>query len=89
MFIILALEGTEIDHVISVTGWEYDPVGDREYWMVRNSWGEYWGEMGIICFYSVSGPSGVWICAEPLWLLLLPYSQKLTALNEDAERSLF
>eukprot|EP00929_Paragymnodinium_shiwhaense_P032369 TRINITY_DN17948_c1_g3_i1.p2 TRINITY_DN17948_c1_g3~~TRINITY_DN17948_c1_g3_i1.p2 ORF type:complete len:415 (+),score=49.74 TRINITY_DN17948_c1_g3_i1:65-1246(+) len=39
--------GDMIDHVVSVVGWGDDPAHGF-YWQVRNSWGEYWGEMGYV-----------------------------------------
>lgn len=36
----------ETDHVVSIVGWGTADDGSQ-YWIVRNSWGEYWGEMGF------------------------------------------
>ncbi|TYZ57012.1 hypothetical protein PybrP1_003278 [[Pythium] brassicae (nom. inval.)] len=35
---------TDVDHAISVVGWGEDR--STKFWVVRNSWGSYWGEDG-------------------------------------------
>jgi len=41
-------EGESVDHVVSVVGWGTDADTQQKYWIVRNSWGQYWGEFGYI-----------------------------------------
>mmetsp|Transcript_50570 Transcript_50570/g.127025 ORF Transcript_50570/g.127025 Transcript_50570/m.127025 type:complete len:326 (+) Transcript_50570:52-1029(+) len=39
------------NHVISIYGWGLDSATGRKYWKVRNSWGEFWGELGHFRVY--------------------------------------
>ena len=40
--------GFDLDHGVLLIGYGYDKTYDMDYWLIKNSWSETWGENGYI-----------------------------------------
>jgi cathepsin X len=54
-----------VNHVVSIVGWGYDNTTQTSYWIVRNSWGMYWGEMSY--FRIIMGYNALGIESDVVW----------------------
>jgi len=69
------------NHIVSITGWGTDPSTLKQYWIVRNSWGQYWGEMGYMRLEM--GKNLLGIEGEIAWVVPGTYTSHNFACYED------
>eukprot|EP00775_Hariotina_reticulata_P002117 gene2117-2436_t len=75
----------ELDHDVEVVGWgEEDGL---KYWLVRNSWGTYWGELG---FFKVQrGVNALQIESGDCWYAEPEYAIETAVVDEELEGSMY
>jgi len=80
---VISDPGSGIDHVVSVVGWNKDNSTGKDYWIVRNSWGEFWGDMGYI--YVEKGKNALQLESQCAWAVPGSFTTKNFPCNEGGE----
>jgi len=52
-------DGAQLDHAVLLVGFDTDSASNTPYWLIKNSWGDSWGENGYVRMFRGSGLCGV------------------------------
>ncbi|KAH7672342.1 Actinidain protein [Dioscorea alata] len=76
--------GTALDHAVTLIG--YGTEGTQDYWLIKNSWGDFWGEAGYLRLErNVNDPAGKCGIAK---MALYPTKNKPLRVKEQVQSPL-